>query len=101
MAENQPEQKPAPAPAPAPYQKQKQKEKESAIKMEGVVVEALKGSFKVKIPAPKPGGQDMYVLAHLAGKLRKNSIKIVPGDRVEVEISPYDISKARIVFRLK
>jgi translation initiation factor IF-1 len=49
--------------------------------------------FRVSLPS----GQK--VLAHISGKMRKNFIRIVPGDKVEVEMSPYDVSKARIIFR--
>jgi translation initiation factor IF-1 len=49
--------------------------------------------FRVSLP----NGQK--VLAHISGKMRKNFIRIVPGDKVEVEMSPYDLSKARIIFR--
>jgi translation initiation factor IF-1 len=68
--------------------------KEQPLIAEGVVSEVLPNTmFRVKLP----NGQK--VLAHISGKMRKNFIRIVPGDRVEVEISPYDLSKARIVFR--
>jgi translation initiation factor IF-1 len=68
--------------------------KEQPLIAEGVVSEVLPSTmFRVKLP----NGQK--VLAHISGKMRKNFIRIVPGDRVEVEISPYDLSKARIVFR--
>ena len=60
----------------------------------GVVIEALPStSFRVKLD----GGPE--ILAHLAGKLRLNRIKILPGDRVTVEISPYDETRGRIVYR--
>ena len=61
---------------------------------EGVVTEVLPNTmFRVSLP----NGQ--RVLAHISGKMRKNFIRIVPGDKVEVESSPYDLSKARIIFR--
>lgn len=75
--------------------------KEEGIPLEGIVREALKGKFKVEIPSAKPGGKSHIVIAHLAGKLRKNFIKIVPGDSVKVEVSPYDFTKGRITFRNK
>jgi translation initiation factor IF-1 len=64
------------------------------IEMRGEVLEALPaGSFKVKLE------NDQEVIGHLAGKLRKNRIRVLPGDDVKVEISPYDLTKARITFR--
>ena len=68
--------------------------KEQPLLAEGVVTEVLPNTmFRVTLP----NGQ--RVLAHISGKMRKNFIRIVPGDKVEVEISPYDLSKARIIFR--
>jgi translation initiation factor IF-1 len=68
--------------------------KEDAIKTEGVIVEVLPGTmFRVKLP------NDQQVLAHISGKMRKHFIRIVPGDKVEIELSPYDLTKARIIFR--
>jgi len=77
--------------------------KEETVEMEGVVVEAMKGNFRVQIDSTShdPDAPKHEVIAHLAGKLRKNFIKIVPGDRVKVDISPYDLSKGRITFRMK
>ena len=71
------------------------KEKEEAVEVEGVVTESLRGRFRVQLDS---GHQ---VMAHLGGKLRKNFIRIVPGDRVKVEVSPYDLTKGRITFRDK
>ena len=68
--------------------------KEEPLVIEGTITEVLPNTmFRVALP----NGQK--VLAHISGKMRKNFIRIVPGDKVEVEISPYDMSKARIVFR--
>jgi len=68
--------------------------KEDAIKIEGTVTSVLPGTmFRVDLP----NGRN--VLAHISGKMRKHFIRIVPGDKVEVELSPYDLSKARIIFR--
>lgn len=68
--------------------------KEESIVTEGVVVDVLPGTmFRLKL------SNGHIVLAHIAGKMRKNFIRIVPGDRVSVEISPYDLAKARIIFR--
>ncbi len=71
--------------------------KEDMIEMGGVVVEALPNAeFKVKLDK-----SEHIVLAHLSGKLRVNYIKIYPGDKVTVEMSPYDLNRARITWRLK
>ncbi len=68
--------------------------KEEAIEVEGEVVEALANTqFRVKLE------NGHIVLAHVAGKMRKNFIRIVPGDRVKVEVSPYDLSRGRITYR--
>ena len=70
--------------------------KEDMIELEGVVVEAMPNAmFKVEIP----GGHT--ILAHISGKLRMNYIRILPGDKVTVEMSPYDLSKGRITWRSK
>lgn len=75
------------------------KEKEAGIEMEGVVVEAVKGKFIISV---SNGEADPHLItAYITGKLRKNFIKVVLGDRVKVEVSPYDFSKGRIVYRLK
>ncbi len=68
--------------------------KEEAIKMQGVISEVLPGTmFRVDLP----NGRN--VLAHISGKMRRHFIRIVPGDKVEVEMSPYDLTKARITYR--
>jgi translation initiation factor IF-1 len=68
--------------------------KEEAIPAEGVVVEVLPGTmFRVKLP------NGTVVLAHIGGKMRKHFVRIVPGDKVQIEISPYDLTKARITYR--
>jgi translation initiation factor IF-1 len=76
-------------------------EKEQGIEFEGTVVEAMKGLFRVEIPPTTAEGEAHMVIAHIAGKLRKNYIKIVPGDKVKVEVTPYDLTRGRITFRLK
>lgn len=76
----------------------KQKESDGLV-LEGVVVEALRGRFRIEISQNE--GLTHQVLATLAGKLRRFGIKIVPGDVVNVELSPYDITRGRIVYRLK
>lgn len=68
--------------------------KEEAIEVEGVVTEALANTrFRVQLE----GGHK--IIAHVAGRMRKNFIRIVPGDKVRVELSPYDLTKGRITFR--
>ena len=68
--------------------------KEEAIEVEGKVVEALANTqFRVELD------NGHLVLAHVAGKIRKHYIRIVPGDRVVVEVSPYDLNRGRIVYR--
>ncbi len=70
--------------------------KEDVIEIEGVVVEALPNTnFKVEL---ENGHQ---ILAHISGKLRMNYIKILPGDKVKVELSPYDLTRGRITWRAK
>ena len=70
--------------------------KEDVIELEGVVEEALpNANFRVKLP------NDHIILAHVSGKLRMNYLRIVPGDKVTVEMSPYDLTKGRITWRAK
>ena len=70
--------------------------KEDVIEVEGTVVEALPNTnFKVEL---ENGHQ---ILAHISGKLRMNYIKILPGDKVKVELSPYDLTKERNTWRAK
>ncbi|MBR1653977.1 MAG: translation initiation factor IF-1 [Clostridia bacterium] len=70
--------------------------KEDVIELEGTVVEALPNTnFKVEL---ENGHQ---ILAHISGKLRMNYIKILPGDKVKVELSPYDLTRGRITWRAK
>ncbi len=68
--------------------------KEEAIQVEGKVKEALANTqFRVEL------SNGHQVIAHVAGRMRKNFIRIIPGDTVTVEISPYDLGKGRIVYR--
>ncbi len=70
--------------------------KDDVIEFEGVVVEALPNTiFKVKLP------NGHIVTAHISGKLRQNFIRILPGDKVTVEVSVYDLTKGRITWRAK
>lgn len=69
--------------------------KEEALKFDGVVIDVMpNATFKIKLD-----DMDVEVLGHVSGKLRKNKIRILLGDKVTVEMSPYDLSKARIVYR--
>jgi translation initiation factor IF-1 len=70
--------------------------KEEAIEVEGKVVEALPNTmFRVELE------NGHVVLAHISGKMRMHFIRILPGDKVKLELSPYDLSKGRITYRLK
>jgi translation initiation factor IF-1 len=70
-------------------------EKEEAVELDGVVSAVLACTmFRVKLT------NDHEVLAHISGKMRKRFIRLVVGDRVKLEMSPYDLEKARIVYRL-
>ncbi len=70
--------------------------KEEPIEVEGKVIEVLPNAmFRVELE------NGMKILAHVSGKMRMNFIKILPGDRVTVQISPYDLSRGRIVYRTK
>lgn len=66
------------------------------IKLGGTIVDALPNTqFRVELE------NGHIIIAHMSGKMRKNFIRLVPGDKVEVEITPYDLTKGRISFRLK
>lgn len=70
--------------------------KQSAIEQEGVIIETLPNAmFKVELE------NGHVIIAHISGKMRMNYIKILPGDKVKVKMSPYDLSKGRISFRYK
>ena len=70
--------------------------KQSAIEQKGVIIETLPNAmFKVELE------NGHVIIAHISGKMRMNYIKILPGDRVKVEMSPYDLTKGRISFRYK
>lgn len=70
--------------------------KEDSIEMEGVVIETLPNTmFRVELE------NGHIVTAHISGKMRKNYIRILTGDKVKVEMTPYDLSKARITFRVR
>jgi translation initiation factor IF-1 len=68
--------------------------KEEALEVEGVVIETLPNAmFRVELE------NGHRVLGHISGKMRKHFIKILPGDKVRIELSPYDLSRGRIVYR--
>lgn len=70
--------------------------KQDVIKQDGIIVEALSNAmFRVRLE------NDHELIAHISGKMRMNYIKILPGDKVALEMSPYDLSKGRITYRYK
>jgi translation initiation factor IF-1 len=70
--------------------------KQASIEQDGTIIEALSNAmFRVQL---ENGHQ---LIAHISGKMRMNYIKILPGDRIKVEMSPYDLSKGRITYRYK
>ena len=70
--------------------------KEEAIEVEGIVKESLLNTmFRVEL------ANEHIILAHLSGKMRKHYIRIVPGDKVKVALSPYDLNRGRIIYREK
>ena len=76
--------------------KEKTSAKEEGIQVEGTVIETLPNAmFKVELE------NGHTVLAHISGKMRMHYIRILPGDRVQVELSPYDLSRGRVTYRYK
>jgi translation initiation factor IF-1 len=70
--------------------------KQTSIEQDGIILEALSNAmFRVQLQ----NGHE--VISHISGKMRMNYIKILPGDKVKIEMSPYDLSKGRIVYRYK
>ena len=70
--------------------------KKEAIEVEGTVIEALPNAmFRVELP------NGHHVLAHISGKIRMHYIRVLPGDKVLIELSPYDLTRGRITYRLK
>ena len=70
--------------------------KEDFLEFEGVITELLpEGRFRVKLD------NDHEVLGHISGKMRRHYIRILPGDRVKIELSPYDLTRGRITYRYK
>ena len=86
---------------PRPKQRKERKETDEAVKEEGIEVSGTVlekfpgGMFSVELE------QKQIVLAHLSGRLRKNRIRILPGDRVTLELSPYDLTRGRITYRFR
>lgn len=72
--------------------------KEDAIRLEATVKEKLPNA-RFLLSVQMPGGKEHEVLAHVSGKIRMHYIRILPGDKVTVEMSPYDLSRGRIVYR--
>ena len=71
-------------------------EKQSAIEKDGTILESLSNAmFRVELE------NGVQIIAHISGKMRMHYIRILPGDKVKVEMSPYDLTKGRIVFRYK
>lgn len=70
--------------------------KQSSIEQDGIVIESLGNAlFRVQLE------NDHVIIAHISGKMRLHYIKILPGDKVKIEMTPYDLSKGRIIFRYK
>ena len=70
--------------------------KQSSIETDGVIIEALSNAmFRVELESTH------QVIAHISGKMRMNYIKILPGDKVKLEMSPYDLTRGRITYRFK
>lgn len=82
---------------PPAKQKAPEPEKEEGIELEGVVTEKLPNAqFRIKLT-----DTESEILAYLSGKMRKHYIRILPGDKVRVSVSPYDLTRARIIYRYK
>lgn len=77
------------------------------VELEADIVHSTKGIFKVKpihedgSYMTNPDGEEQTIICTIAGKLRKNKIQLLVGDRVRIEVSPYDLTRGRIVYRLK
>ena len=84
-------------------QKEQHVKEKDHIEMSGTIIDKLPNAmFRVKLdPMHDKDRREHVILAHISGKMRKNYIRILPGDHVTVEISPYDLSKGRITFRGK
>ena len=69
--------------------------KETKIEVDGKVIDCIKDEYKVELE------NGFVVTAHVSGKIRMNYIRILPGDKVTIEFSPYDLTRGRIIYRLK
>ncbi len=79
-----------------PQEKGEKKSKKNVIEVEGTVLEALPSTqFRVEL------ANGHVILAHISGNIRRNFIRILPGDTVKIELSPYDMTKGRIIYRGK
>lgn len=73
---------------------------DDTIELEATVTKALPNAmFQLRLDNPDQSGENHEILGFVSGKMRKHFIRILPGDRVKVQLSPYDLSKGRIVFR--
>lgn len=76
--------------------------KQDVIIVEGEVIENLPNTlFRIQLDKKEGQEEDIIILGYLSGKMRKNYIRILPGDRVKVELTPYDLTRGRIVYRNK
>ena len=76
--------------------------KDGVIELEGVVTESLPNTlFRVEVTDPNDASKKITTLCTISGKMRMNYIKILPGDKVTVELSPYDLTRGRITYRAK
>ena len=74
--------------------------KEAAVSIDGVVLDSVKDEYKVEVDIIDPKtGKNAIVAAHVSGKMRMHMIRILPGDKVTVEFSPYDLTRGRITYR--
>lgn len=80
-----------------PHKRKENSDKEEGIELDGTVIENLPNArFRVKLDEG-----DVEILAHISGKMRMHYIRILPGDRVRVEVSPYDMTMGRITYRMR
>ncbi len=78
--------------------------KEEVLELEGIVLDTLPGAkflVEVLLPGLQEEKKPIQILCSIAGKLRKNNIRVMLGDRVRIEVSPYDLKRGRITYRLK
>ncbi len=76
--------------------------REGVIELEGIVLESLPNTmFKVEVSDPNDATKKLVVLCTISGKMRMNYIKILPGDKVKMEVTPYDPTRGRITYRFK